>query len=89
MVRSNQTEYRGLMQHLTTTCSSLLDLVDMAGLDYTPLRARGIWWLSGLLRFSSASASSVVDSFADKVRYDRSTSRCKHECWPSADVRAS
>lgn len=89
MVRSNQAEYRGLMQYLTTACSSLLDLVDMAALDYTRLRARGIWWLSGLLGFSSASASRPWTCLPIKCGYDRSTSRRKHERQPYADVRAS
>lgn len=37
-VRSNHTEYRNLMQHLTTNRSSLLDLVDMSDAAYGQIR---------------------------------------------------
>lgn len=37
-VQSSHAEYRNLMQYLTTTRSSLLDLVDMADADYARIR---------------------------------------------------
>jgi AAA domain/UvrD-like helicase C-terminal domain len=36
---TGSSEYRNLMQYLTTTSSSLLDIVDMADIQYDPLRA--------------------------------------------------
>lgn len=41
-VRSNHAEYRNLMQYLTTTRSSLLDLVDMGDQSYAQIRSRAL-----------------------------------------------
>lgn len=41
-VQSNHTEYRKLMQYLTTTHSNLLDLVDMTDARYAQIRTRAL-----------------------------------------------
>ncbi|WP_329484255.1 ATP-dependent RecD-like DNA helicase [Kribbella sp. NBC_01484] len=46
-VRSSHSEYRNLMQYLTTTRSSLLDLVDMTDAGYGQIRS---WALAGSRR---------------------------------------
>lgn len=65
-VQSNHSEYRNLMHYLTTTHSSLLDLVDMADQNYAQLRG---WALTGSQR--AAQIFPVLDEARKLVRAER------------------
>ncbi len=69
-IQSSHTEYRNLMRYLTTTRSSLLDLVDMADASYNQIRA----WA---LRDSRGSAAffPALDQAREIIRANRPGSR--------------
>ncbi|WP_406245422.1 ATP-dependent RecD-like DNA helicase [Microbacterium sp. M] len=69
-VQSGHAEYRNLMQYLTTTHSSLLDLVDMADLDYAQIRT---WALAESRR--AALIFPVLDRARTLVRANRPGAR--------------
>ena len=69
-VQSSHAEYRNLMQYLTTTHSSLLDLVDMADADYTQIRT---WVLAESRR--TALIFSVLDRARTLTRTNRPGAR--------------
>ncbi|MGW4505307.1 ATP-dependent DNA helicase [Streptomyces sp. NPDC004436] len=69
-VRTSHSEYRSLMQYLTTTRSSLLDLMDMTDAAYGSLRS---WALNGDQR--SESIFPVLDRARSLIRADRPGSR--------------
>lgn len=69
-IQSSHTEYRKLMQYLTTTRSSLLDLVDMTDASYNQLRA---WALDDSRR--SAAFFPALDQAREIIRANRPGSR--------------
>jgi energy-coupling factor transporter ATP-binding protein EcfA2 len=69
-VQSTHVEYRNLMQYLTTTRSSLLDLVDMTDQNYTQIRT---WALTGSQR--TALIFPVLDQARALIRANRPGSR--------------
>ena len=69
-VQSSHTEYRNLMRYLTTTRSSLLDLVDMTDASYKQIRD---WALQGSRR--SAVIFPVLDKAREVIRTNRPGSR--------------
>lgn len=69
-VRTSHSEYRNLMRYLTTTRSSLLDLMDMTDAAYGSLRS---WALDGDQR--SASIFPVLDRARSLIRNDQPGSR--------------
>lgn len=69
-VQSSHAEYRNLMQYLTTTRSSLLDLVDMTDASYTQIRA---WALKDSRR--SAVIFPALDEARRVIRANRPGSR--------------
>lgn len=69
-IQSSHTEYRKLMQYLTTTRSSLLDLVDMTDASYNQIRA---WALRDSRR--SAAFFPALDQAREIIRAKRPGSR--------------
>lgn len=69
-VQSNHSEYRKLMQYLTKTRSSLLDLVDMTNANYDRIRART---LEGAQR--DPLIFPILDSARNLIRDNRPGSR--------------
>ncbi|OSC75609.1 helicase [Streptomyces sp. BF-3] len=69
-VRTSHSEYRNLMRYLTTTRSSLLDLMDMTDAAYSSLRS---WVLDGTQR--SAVIFPVLDRARSLTRGNRPGSR--------------
>ncbi|MGW4394892.1 ATP-dependent DNA helicase [Amycolatopsis nivea] len=69
-VQSNHVEYRNLMQYLTETRSSLLDLVDMTDTSYDQIRS----WACGDSRRSSL-IFPVLDQARGLIRSNRPGSR--------------
>lgn len=69
-IQSSHTEYRNLMQYLTTTRSSLLDLVDMTDASYTHIRN----WALGESR-RSAAFFPALDQAREIIRANRPGSR--------------
>lgn len=69
-IQSSHTEYRNLMQYLTTTRSSLLDLVDMTDASYNQIRT---WALGDAHR--SAAFFPALDQAREMIRANRPGSR--------------
>lgn len=69
-IQSSHTEYRNLMQYLTTDRSSLLDLVDMTDANYDRIRT---WALGDSRR--SAAFFPALDHAREIIRADRPGSR--------------
>lgn len=69
-VQSSHAEYRKLMEYLTATRSSLLDLVDMTDASYNQIRT---WALSGSRR--SALIFPALDEARELIRANRPGSR--------------
>jgi hypothetical protein len=64
-IRSSHAEYRNLMQYLTDTRSSLLDLMDMGDANYAQIRS---WALQGT---KHAQIFAILDKARDLVRAKR------------------
>ena len=69
-VQSGQLEYRNLMQYLTTTKFSLLDLVDMPDAEFARIRT---WATDGIKR--SAEIFTMLQHSRDIIRQNRPGSR--------------
>lgn len=69
-VQAGQLEYRNLMQYLTTTKFSLLDLIDMPDADFGRIRT---WATDGIKR--SDEIFTMLQSSRDIIRHNRPGSR--------------